>query len=171
LLATWPVAEEGATPGPRLRRMVLSDRVWSTSASSNWGRDEVHGLIWAAEVCGPADRRRPDSRRPWQSLVSSFADDGITCGWHASRRVWKLWAIGLPVCGAVEGVSDKIFSTSMTRDEQPLCGPSNSGSAFSGAISGSIECPRYSVTVDTILELVVHAVCRMYTVCTGYRNL
>jgi hypothetical protein len=122
--------------------MVLSDRVWSTSASSNWGTDEVHGLIWAAEVCWAADRRRPDSRRPWQSVVSSFADDGITCGWHASRRVWKLWAIGLPVCGAVEGVTDKIFSTSMTRDEQPLCGPSNSGSAFSGAISGSKNVPR-----------------------------
>ena len=41
----------------------------------------------------------------------------------------------LPVCGAVEGVSDKIFSTSMTRDEQPLCGPSNYGSAFGGAIT------------------------------------
>ena len=113
-LKTHLGAVEGALPAPGLMRMMLSDRVWSTSASSNWGTDEVHGLIWAAEVCWPADRRRPDSRRPWQSVASGSADDGTPCRWHASRRVWKLWAIGLPVCGAVEGVSDKIFATSMT---------------------------------------------------------
>ena len=137
-LKTHLGAVEGALPAPGLMRMMLSDRVWSTSASSNWGTDEVqYGLIWAAEVCWPADRRRPDSRRPWQSVASGSADDGTPCRWHASRRVWKLWAIGLPVCGAVEGVSDKIFATSMTLDDQPLCGPSNSGSAFGGAISGA----------------------------------
>ena len=133
-LKTHLGAVEGALPAPGLMWMMLPDRVWSTSASSNWGTDEVHGLIWAAEVCWPADRRRPDSRRPWQSVASGSADDGTPCRWHASRRVREAWAHGLPVCGAVEGVSDKIFATSMTRDDQPLRGSSNSGSAFGGAI-------------------------------------
>ena len=90
-----------------------------------------------AEVWEGPDGRWPDSRRPWQSVASGSADDVTACGWHASRRVWMAWAIGLPVCGAVEleGVLHKIFSTSMTRDDQPLCGKSNSGSAFGGAIS------------------------------------
>ena len=74
--------------------MVLSDRVWSTSASSNWGTDEVHGLIWAAEVCWAADRRRPDSRRPWQSVVPSFADDGITCGLRLACLSPSMEAVG-----------------------------------------------------------------------------
>ena len=100
--------------------MVLSDRVWSTSASSNWGTDEVHGLIWAAEVCWPADRRRPDSRRPWQSVASGSADDGTSCGSCAMRvgtasgwawgmpcllphTVWKAWVIGLVLPLPVRG--------------------------------------------------------------------
>ena len=50
-LKTHLGAVEGATPASGLMRMMLSNRVWSTSASSNRGLVEVHGVIRAAEVC------------------------------------------------------------------------------------------------------------------------
>ena len=54
-LKTHLGAVEGVTPASGLMRMMLSNRVWSTSASSNRGLVEVHGVIWAAEVCWASD--------------------------------------------------------------------------------------------------------------------
>ena len=65
-------------------------------------------------------------------------DAGGLCLWVGMGHAVPLaaygrhaWVIGLVLpCGAVEGSLHKIFSPSITRDDQPLRGLSNDGSAF-----------------------------------------